>query len=324
MTLVALKPCLTAADVFERARRVQARRNAMVIPRFTLKPQQETVVRPATIAVQPPPSPPAPKLPPRPLEALVAQIESASFGMPDVIVIPTSFPKLPQIIKATCQYFHVAALDFLSPRRTHPYPFARQICVYVAIKLTPLSLVQIGRTLHRDHTTILHARDRITDLITAGDEATIDAVKALTTFLTTGERNFPPPRLPGERCRRRQWKMSHEEQLRRLCAAGMSIEDIATALHRTFQSVKKRAWKLRLIQKAKRPKSHWTAEEYATLERLWNAGEKIGAIAEATGRSKSAVRGKVVRAGLKRNRWPEMPSESLEATAANYCHGKVG
>jgi hypothetical protein len=305
MSLVPLKPCHTYADVMERARGVQALRNAMVIPRFPLKPPQETAVRPATIAVQPPPSPPAPKLPPRPLETLVAQIESASFGIPDVIVIPTSFPKLPQIIKATCQYFHVAALDFLSPRRTHPYPFARQICVYVAIKLTPLSLVQIGRTLHRDHTTILHARDRITDLVTAGDEATEQAVKALTTFLTTGVRDFPPPRLPGERCRRRQWKMSQEEQLKRLCAAGMSIKDIATALGRTFQSVKKRAWKLRLIQKAKRPKSHWTAEELATLERLWAGGENIAAIATALVRSKSGVRGKVVRAGLKRNRQVE-------------------
>jgi hypothetical protein len=294
MTLVPLKPCNSYADVMERARSVQALRH-------------KAVQRPAAIAVQPPPlplppPPPTPKFQPRKLEALVAQIESASFGMPDVIVIPTSFPKLPQIIRATCQYFHVEVLDFLSPRRTHPYPFARQICAYVAIKLTPLSLMQIGRVLHRDHTTILHARDRITDLVTAGDEATEQAVKALTTFLTTGVRDFPPPRLPGERCRRRQWKMSQEEQLRRLCAAGMCIEDIATALGRTFQSVKKRAWKLRLIQKAKRPDTHWSAEQLATLERLWAAGEKVSAIAAVLGRTEDGVKGKVCRAGLKRNR----------------------
>ena len=54
----------------------------------------------------------------------------------------------------------------------------RQVCIYLITEMVPLPLTSIGEYFGgRDHTTIMHARDKIAELVQKNDSATISAIK---------------------------------------------------------------------------------------------------------------------------------------------------
>jgi chromosomal replication initiation ATPase DnaA len=58
-----------------------------------------------------------------------------------------------------CRVFHVKPSQIRSNRRHREIVFARQFVMYWAVRLTKLSLPQIGRLMGgRDHTTVLHGK----------------------------------------------------------------------------------------------------------------------------------------------------------------------
>lgn len=75
---------------------------------------------------------------------------------------------LDDISKEVCQYFQVDLQHLQSPRRFRNVTLPRQLCMYLARDLTPLSLDQIGDYFGgRDHTTVLHACRKINDSLDA-------------------------------------------------------------------------------------------------------------------------------------------------------------
>ena len=69
------------------------------------------------------------------------------------------------IQKAVAEHFGLKVTDMLSAKRTHIIAFPRQIAMYLARNLTTTSLMEIGRNFGgRDHTTVLHACDKISKL----------------------------------------------------------------------------------------------------------------------------------------------------------------
>lgn len=66
-----------------------------------------------------------------------------------------------------------------SARRTHAVVNARHVAVFLACEMTSASLPQIGRFMGgRDHTTIMHARRRIAEIM-AGNDPQHDYVREL-------------------------------------------------------------------------------------------------------------------------------------------------
>jgi hypothetical protein len=66
------------------------------------------------------------------------------------------------IIDACCARYGEKPLDIISDRRTKDLVYVRHIVMYLCCTLTTRSLPQIGRCLgNRDHSTILHGRDKI-------------------------------------------------------------------------------------------------------------------------------------------------------------------
>lgn len=66
------------------------------------------------------------------------------------------------IHQVVAKYFNVRPDDFKSRKRTRNVAFPRQIAMYLTREMTDLSLPQIGAYFGgRDHTTVLHAQDRI-------------------------------------------------------------------------------------------------------------------------------------------------------------------
>ena len=70
-----------------------------------------------------------------------------------------------EIQKKVAEYFSIRLSDMSSPRRARAVARPRQIAMYLSKQLTSKSLPEIGRTFGgRDHTTVMHAVNRIDEL----------------------------------------------------------------------------------------------------------------------------------------------------------------
>ncbi len=68
------------------------------------------------------------------------------------------------IQEVVAEHFNIRIDDFKAKKRTRSVAFPRQIAMYLTRELTDLSLPQIGQYFGgRDHTTVLHACDKITN-----------------------------------------------------------------------------------------------------------------------------------------------------------------
>jgi chromosomal replication initiator protein len=88
-----------------------------------------------------------------------------------------------EIVRKVAEFHGLKLADLLSDRRARNVARPRQIAMYLAKKLTPRSLPEIGRRIgDRDHTTVMHAVKRIEEL--RATDRDIDAtVTALTRML---------------------------------------------------------------------------------------------------------------------------------------------
>lgn len=70
------------------------------------------------------------------------------------------------IINTVCQFYNIPKNDLLGKKKNKELVEPRQICIYLITELMPVPLVTIGQAMGgRDHTTVIHARDKISDLI---------------------------------------------------------------------------------------------------------------------------------------------------------------
>lgn len=69
-----------------------------------------------------------------------------------------------RIADVTCRYFHITKEDMTGKKKTKEIVEPRQICIYLITELMNVPLASIGSYFGgRDHTTIMHARDKISD-----------------------------------------------------------------------------------------------------------------------------------------------------------------
>ncbi|MDE5601937.1 MAG: chromosomal replication initiator protein DnaA [Clostridia bacterium] len=70
------------------------------------------------------------------------------------------------IVGAVSKYYKISTEDIFSKKKTKNIVEPRMVAIYLITELLPTPLVQIGEIFGgRDHTTIIHARDKITDEI---------------------------------------------------------------------------------------------------------------------------------------------------------------
>ena len=76
-----------------------------------------------------------------------------------------------EILSATAAAFGYSHEDMQGPSRRQPLVLSRQIAMYLCRELTDLSLPKIGKLFGgRDHTTVLHAVDKVTRLLPSDPE----------------------------------------------------------------------------------------------------------------------------------------------------------
>jgi chromosomal replication initiator protein len=69
------------------------------------------------------------------------------------------------IKKTVCKHFKVSIEDLNSKKKNNSIAWPRQIAMYLATELTSMSLPEIGREFNRDHSTVVHAREKIKEEI---------------------------------------------------------------------------------------------------------------------------------------------------------------
>ena len=76
-----------------------------------------------------------------------------------------------RIKEKVASVFNIKMEDFNSKKRTRSIAYPRQIAMYLSRELTDLSLPKIGEEFGgRDHTTVIHAHDKIIKDIQANEE----------------------------------------------------------------------------------------------------------------------------------------------------------
>jgi chromosomal replication initiator protein len=120
-----------------------------------------------------------------------------------------SAPTVSAIQDAVASVLGVPRADLLSARRTPRIARARQLAMYLARELTPLSLSQIAREFDRDHSTVLHAIRAVSKRLEPGSETSEAIHKVRSSLGTTAsvelgpdaalhpEPDDPPPPSPG-------------------------------------------------------------------------------------------------------------------------------
>ena len=73
--------------------------------------------------------------------------------------------KIRRIQDLTCEVFEVSHTDLLSQRRHKRITIPRQFAMFLCMELTQASLVKIGQSFHRDHTTVMHAVKRVQEYV---------------------------------------------------------------------------------------------------------------------------------------------------------------
>lgn len=89
--------------------------------------------------------------------------------MPDENGIIPRLPKKREILNAVSLHYNIPIVEILSNRRTYEVTLVRHVVAYLLKRDTLSSYPEIGRFLGgRDHTTIMHACDRIKRMIDEG------------------------------------------------------------------------------------------------------------------------------------------------------------
>lgn len=69
------------------------------------------------------------------------------------------------IKKVVCKHFNISIEEINSKKKSNTIAWPRQVAMYIASELTTLPVTEIGREFNRDHTTILHAKQKVKEEI---------------------------------------------------------------------------------------------------------------------------------------------------------------
>lgn len=96
------------------------------------------------------------------------------------IALNESVPEEPEsvtpddVIDAVCSYYKLQKSDLLGKNKKQEVARARQICTYLMCDMLSLPLVMVGKLLQRDHATVIHSRNKVTEYLKVNDRIAKD------------------------------------------------------------------------------------------------------------------------------------------------------
>lgn len=92
-------------------------------------------------------------------------LELTKHALKEIVSNKTRQITVKLIQEEVCKYYNIKLEDFKSRKRTKNIAYPRQIAMYLARELTDLSLPKIGEEFGKDHTTVIHAYEKISNEI---------------------------------------------------------------------------------------------------------------------------------------------------------------
>ncbi|MDC3006277.1 chromosomal replication initiator protein DnaA [bacterium] len=93
-------------------------------------------------------------------------IELIKNSLRDILAIQARMVTIPNIQRVVAEYYNIRVSDLLSSRRSRSVTRPRQIAMFLAKSLTNHSLPEIGESFGgRDHTTVIHACEKVKELM---------------------------------------------------------------------------------------------------------------------------------------------------------------
>lgn len=87
-----------------------------------------------------------------------------------ILPVPEGTLTINAIKRVVCKHFGISHNDMISPRRDHKVQRPRMVAMYLARVFTPHGLPSLGRSFHRDHTSVLHSIRKMEGMVkTNGD-----------------------------------------------------------------------------------------------------------------------------------------------------------
>ena len=107
-------------------------------------------------------------------------LDFAKHALQDLLVSQAKMVTIDNIQKTVAEHFRIRVSDLLSARRTRSVTRPRQIAMFLSKELTSHSLPEIGSAFGgRDHTTVLHACRRISELRDGNEQIDNDCITLL-------------------------------------------------------------------------------------------------------------------------------------------------
>ncbi|MBQ7308016.1 MAG: chromosomal replication initiator protein DnaA [Clostridia bacterium] len=93
-----------------------------------------------------------------------ADIEDVKAALQETAPVDKEVITAEKIIDVVCEYSNIAKADIIGKKKTKEIADTRQVAIYLICDMLDLPLVNIGKIFGgRDHTTIIHSRDKISD-----------------------------------------------------------------------------------------------------------------------------------------------------------------
>jgi chromosomal replication initiator protein len=110
-------------------------------------------------------------------------LETTQEVLHDILKAQDRRVTIEEIQKKVAEYFKIRLTDMSSARRARAVARPRQVAMYLAKQITQRSLPEIGRRFgNRDHTTVMHACSRVSELM-GRDAALAEDVELLRRML---------------------------------------------------------------------------------------------------------------------------------------------
>lgn len=104
-----------------------------------------------------------------------ATMDDAKEALKDEVSEKTSLTP-DKIIDVVCKYYNISKTDLLGKKKNKEFVEPRQMCMYLITDLLDLPLASIGKIFDKkDHTTIIYARDKISNALKTNQKLKVEA-----------------------------------------------------------------------------------------------------------------------------------------------------
>lgn len=75
-----------------------------------------------------------------------------------------------RILKAVCDFYQCSEIDVKKKCRKRQYVWCRHVYYYLCSVLTSMSLIEIAEEFEQDHTTVIHGKETVKDIMNTDPE----------------------------------------------------------------------------------------------------------------------------------------------------------